>query len=406
MRQQLVEVGDHSAMDKWFDRLYRFFEAHLLNDRDILFGNGRTRNEQEAFQIIREWATKNVTRIGEISGYDRVRLPNYFAIRPAALDPTCIVSLGKGIDDASAVLSALYESYERWAAEDIALPYLWCRPSELRKNYPAIKLVYDADDIEDHETAAWTIGYELIGKIPCFIPLVNVVFPYPEGLPVSTVFFSDTNGLSSGSTVCESILNGLFEILERDSIGKRHLSESKIIDIGSLPDPFFEIVESYRKEGIDISVFERSIYSEIFVYYILGRDRRYRFSHFYCYGSGAHLSPAIAMRRGITEFSQSRVGLISTLRFDVKKLIEENSTIPMVEKYEKMDRWFGMPHSVRFSDQPLRKGKITDLIAGLIDKIRMTYPQPAVACAPLMLEGPPFACRIYCPAMSQYVDIH
>jgi YcaO-like protein with predicted kinase domain len=406
MRRQFVEVGDNLTIGQWFDRICRFFEANFQSDRDSLLESGRARSQHEAFRIIKDWAAGNITRVGEISGFDRVRLPNYFAIRPTALDPTCIVSLGKGIDNESAMLSALYESYERWAAEEIPLPFIWCPPSEIRRSYPSTNLVYDSEIIEDHEATIWTIGYDLIGKRPCFIPLINVTFPYPKGLPVSPGLFIDTNGLSSGSTFCESVLNGLLEIIERDSIGKRHLLEANCIDPGSLPGPYLEIVESYEKEGVDIAIFERSIYPDLFVYYVLGRDRRYKFSHFYCYGSGAHLSPAIALRRGITELSQSRVGLISTLRFDVKKLIEENSRMPMQEKWEKMSRWFDIPHRVSFTDRPSGDEKIPVLIAGLVDRIRKAYPGAAIACAPLIFEGPPYACRVYCPAMSQYSDIH
>jgi ribosomal protein S12 methylthiotransferase accessory factor len=61
-----------------------------------------------------------VTRVGEITGLDRIGIPVWFAVRPNAR--TLSVSQGKGLSDAAARASAVMEAVELAHAEEPGLP--------------------------------------------------------------------------------------------------------------------------------------------------------------------------------------------------------------------------------------------------------------------------------------------
>ena len=61
-----------------------------------------------------------ITRVADVTGLDRVGIPVAIAIRPSAR--SVAVSQGKGIDLASAKVSALMEAIEVWHAENIEAP--------------------------------------------------------------------------------------------------------------------------------------------------------------------------------------------------------------------------------------------------------------------------------------------
>src|SRR5215813_60929 len=58
------------------------------------------------------------TRLGATTLLDRLGLPTYYCIRPSARHPQAIYSSGKGLTDYQARISSVFESYDRWAAEE------------------------------------------------------------------------------------------------------------------------------------------------------------------------------------------------------------------------------------------------------------------------------------------------
>ena len=70
-----------------------------------------------------------ITRVGEITGLDRVGIPVWIAVRPNAR--TLSVSQGKGLDDTAAKVSAAMEALEIAHAEQPQLPLRYATASEI-----------------------------------------------------------------------------------------------------------------------------------------------------------------------------------------------------------------------------------------------------------------------------------
>src|SRR4051794_36075925 len=118
-------IGDaegRDALGREFDRVSRSFQDWFASDPRIL-PSGHACAEDEAYGRIRGWSERaGVTRLARCTDLDRIGIPNYYAVRPGAKNPSAIIASGKGVSPALAVLSALFEAFERWAAEDFEGP--------------------------------------------------------------------------------------------------------------------------------------------------------------------------------------------------------------------------------------------------------------------------------------------
>ena len=67
-----------------------------------------------------------VTRVGDLTGLDRIGLPVAQAVRPEALSE--VTSLGRGLSKAEAAVGAIMEALERFFAKvDRGRPRVRCR---------------------------------------------------------------------------------------------------------------------------------------------------------------------------------------------------------------------------------------------------------------------------------------
>ena len=73
--------------------------------------------------------TLGITRVGNLTGLDRIGVPVVMSCRP--LSRSVAVSLGKGLDQDAATASALMELAETWHAERITLPVRYASAAEL-----------------------------------------------------------------------------------------------------------------------------------------------------------------------------------------------------------------------------------------------------------------------------------
>jgi YcaO-like protein with predicted kinase domain len=264
-----------------------------------------------------------LTRLGNITGLDRIGIPVAIAVRPNSRSVS--VSQGKGYDLPQAMTSALMEACEGFHAEEIGS----CRRAAYA-DFAQSETVVDLDalcpGIRSFEPAAaisWIEGYDLLRREPCWVPAEIVHTDYtgePDGY-----FLAGSNGLASGNHLVEAINAALYEVVERDAVAlwaaQPILRRARCaLDLASVDDPDCgSLLAKYAAAGIDVRVWNVTTGVGIAAFLCEIRDqsagdpRRPRRHH----GSGCHADRAVALSRALTEAAQTRLTYIAGIRDDL-----------------------------------------------------------------------------------------
>ncbi|WP_234709146.1 YcaO-like family protein [Rhizobium rhizogenes] len=274
-------------------------------------------------------ATHGVTRLGRLTGLDKIGIPVWQAVSPNAR--SIVINNGKGITDLDAKVSAAMEALERTVAGAPALAtVITSRRRLLTEGHhadPLLPLVAKAQaDIDDDEEIAWAEGYDLIAGRPAWLPFNAVTLDRTIRDPR---FWQSSDGLASGNNLTEAILHGLLERIERDAEVLWEISEPKLrmaacIDPASFADPVLDgLVAKITSADLSLRLFD--VTSDIGIPVIvallgpaeINQARRVRYLDV-TIGSGAHPSPVRAAIRAVTEAAQSRLTFISGARDDIR----------------------------------------------------------------------------------------
>lgn len=192
----------------------------------------------------------------------------------------------------------------------------------------------------------WVTGGDIVSGEAVQVPADAVYFRRDM---TKTYWKISSNGLAAGNSWAEAIAHGLAELIERDAetmlrlatefgqypgllnavAGPRRVPppedalpaplEFPLLRLSSLPEPFNDLVQRFVDSGVRVSL--RVITSDIAVPTILcalWEPTQDRFRHFLQYGCGTHPDPLIALKRAITEATQSRVTAIQGSREDLE----------------------------------------------------------------------------------------
>ena len=164
-----------------------------------------------------------ITRVADVTGLDRVGIPVAIAIRPSAR--SVAVSQGKGIDLASAKVSALMEAIEVWHAENIEAPLVLASIADVAgRSCEVARLPMVAGSPRpDHARLLWIAGHDIVSGQSKLAPFEMVHADYSPPLkPGYGLFPASTNGLASGNHQLEAISSAICEVIERDALAVWH----------------------------------------------------------------------------------------------------------------------------------------------------------------------------------------
>jgi YcaO-like protein with predicted kinase domain len=288
-------------------------------------GTHRTADPDETLARVRpHMARMGITRLGNITGLDRIGIPVAIAVRPNSRSVS--VSQGKGLDLPQAMASALMEACEGFHAEEIGLGR--------RTTYRALvasETVVDPASLcpggrpFDAGTAiSWIAGYDLLRREPCWVPAEIVHTDYtleqPDGF-----FLCGSNGLASGNHLVEAINAALYELVERDAVAlwiarSIQMRARCLLDLASVDDPDCRaLLTKYEAAGITARVWNVTTDVGIAAFVCEIRDESAadprQISRYH--GSGCHADRAIALSRALTEAAQSRLTYIAGIRDDL-----------------------------------------------------------------------------------------
>jgi YcaO-like protein with predicted kinase domain len=265
-----------------------------------------------------------ITRLGNITGLDRIGIPVAIAVRPNSRSVS--VSQGKGLDLAQATASALMEAIEGFHAEEVRV----ARRTSYRKLGRESCAVVDplalgttGRPFDPEATIAWVEGFDLLQQEPCWVPAEIVHTDYTQ--PLDGYFLAGSNGLASGNHVVEAISAGICELVERDAVALWRASNireraGRRLDIASVDDPDCRaLIGKYAEAGMAVRLWDVTTDIGLTVFICDIRDlsggdpgqlRRF-------HGAGCHPDRAIALARALTEAAQARLTYIAGMRDDL-----------------------------------------------------------------------------------------
>ena len=263
-----------------------------------------------------------VTRLANVTGFDRLGIPVYNAVVPRADDTICVYH-GKGRTVADARTSAAMEAIERTAA---ALP--------LR---PAAVAAYDRLVAEGHAALRpgdlniallphyrddlpirWLTGHDLLAGEPVLVPYGAVSYVDHPGAPPCYAL-TTSNGLAAGNSLEEAVCHALCEVIERDALTVADVLGSGLatvlpatplprtaLDPDTLPPPVADLAARFRAAGVDLRL--ESITHDIGIPTVIahGWERRDG-GAIHHRGLGTHPDREVALVRAVTECAQGRV---------------------------------------------------------------------------------------------------
>jgi YcaO-like protein with predicted kinase domain len=263
-----------------------------------------------------------VTRIGWTTLLDRLSIPTCYCVRPAAKHPICAYSSGKGFDERTALLSGVFEAYERWAAEESLLTFSASLP-QLKSQIGQFRnvLVVSTDLVSDDPTY-WSVGRHLLTEQAVIAHSSLVEFPPRD----ATLTISTTTGLAAHTSHRYATESGILECIERHASANMTLGKLLRVGPACLSEKAKQLVNRMCAEGIECHLFVIDDTPHLaWTVYCYAYDNYLELPQLQCSGFGAALSVAEAADKALLEVCQSRAAMISGLRDDVSIRVSPKS---------------------------------------------------------------------------------
>lgn len=157
----------------------------------------------------------------------------------------------------------------------------------------------------------WTAAWSLTHERRRYVPTAYCYYGYPRD-PRHDFCRADSNGAAAGNTIHEAILQGFFELVERDAVALwwYHRLPRPGAGLSAFGQPFLQaMVEYYDGLSRRLDLLDLTTDFGVPVVGAISRDRR---SGRRCtFGFGAHFDPAIAAARAVTEVNQFLPGALA-----------------------------------------------------------------------------------------------
>ncbi len=329
-----------------------------------------------------------ITRVAEITGLDRVGIPNFISVRPRDLNPGISYYNGKGTTRADAHAGALMEAIERHAGECCDYPIVVGSYRELKKKLPCVLpsdiIVPAVMEYSDDLDLEWVCGYDLLQERETLVPLNSVICPYaPKERPI--LFYSSTNGLASGNTLIEAVCHALCEIIERDaqaiSVARSELrplvraiagapltqkescTTRRRICLSTVPMRAQLLIAKLRRAGLDVYIQNLTSTAGIATFECSIVERKEDGGGEAYGGVGTHPDARVAILRSITEAAQSRLACIQGGREDLPEIIGHRTCLRVEEAFDR-GNW------ISYQDVPsVEQERIDDDLRLLLDRL-------------------------------------
>lgn len=319
-------------------------QAHLQGDH----GGHRTATAQQTLERYADLVspiTGVVSRLDRVSPPDHPLVHAYSASHNWATHPDSLAFLkqtlrsqsgGKGTTDEQARVGALAEAIERYSgvfrgdevrrratrdqlgADAIEPNAVMCfsdaqrdRRTQINAEGNSFQMV--PEPFASEQPADWSPLWAPTSGRHRWVPTSLLYYSYsrlaPHDTPNRMAAFADSNGCAAGNTREEAALQAMLELVERDAIATWWYNEVRRprLDLGQLSSPYLDaLLEWLDDEGRELWVVDvtNDIGIPVFAAVSRVREPREGESENLVVGFGAHLDPAVAAMRAITEVNQ------------------------------------------------------------------------------------------------------
>jgi YcaO-like protein with predicted kinase domain len=266
-----------------------------------------------------------ITRVGNVSGLDRIGIPVVMVCRPNAR--SLAVAQGKGVTLEAAKAAGVMESIERYHAEHLVACLKMASYEELRYTHTVVEpeTLGPGAFYHPYRQMLWAEGWDLLGDRSCWLPHevvhTNFTLPFPAG---SGAFAMTSSGLASGNHLVEALSHAICEVVERHStaLWRRSSADAQKrtrLDLDTVDDPTCrELLDKYERAGVPVAVWETTTMGlPSFLCTIGGGTPPFFGRGQPCAGMGCHPAREIGLARALTEAAQSRLTLIAGSRDDL-----------------------------------------------------------------------------------------
>lgn len=338
---------------------------HLVGSPSLLHCD-RTCDARQTLARLRPHFSKlGISRLGELTGLDYLGIPVALAVRPNS--HSLSVSLGKGPDTDSALISAAMEAAETAVAEWLPRSAIWATADALESN--ALPLVDLFGVARCHplkflptDQTAWIKTQNLIDNEDVFVPWSLIGMDHrvtPRGY--HDAFYVASDGLASGNTKDEAVFHALCELVERDALTKfQFASTSEVSDAEFRPQghensQLLELLQLIDDARLRLRMFEMRTDLGLPTCMALLQPKHKihddeQDSGVSCGGCASHPDPGRAIVKAITEAAQARLALVAGARDDIRAEHYETDTLntfPEPQDPKLLDeRQFGADHEL------------------------------------------------------------
>jgi bacteriocin biosynthesis cyclodehydratase domain-containing protein len=260
-----------------------------------------------------------------LSGRNRAMTQSSMAVLRAGLRSH---SGGKGVTEIEAKVGALCEAIERYCATlagdeptvrdsyrglgDQAVHPDACQlfhqrqyADRVRWNAACMPYHRVPEPFDEREVLDWTPLWSLLSGRQRLLPTALLYFnPDPGRTPVSLL--ANSNGNAAGTTLEDAILQGFFELVERDAVALWWYNRTRQpgVRLDSFDDPWLAGIPE-RMARLHRRVWVLDLTSDLGIPVMAAVSRRTdKPSEDIMVGFGAHFDPRIAARRALTELGQ------------------------------------------------------------------------------------------------------
>jgi YcaO-like protein with predicted kinase domain len=269
-----------------------------------------------------------ITRVANVTGLDQIGIPVVLVIRPNSRSLS--VSQGKGVDLASAKVSAIMESMEQFHAEHVEKPLAFgsLRDRASRGRVADVRgLPRRSPEFDERAKILWITAKHLGSGEDVEVPFELVHLDLTEPLPPGSGFFAlGSNGLASGVELDDAILHGALELVERDALAlfyrlSPYEQALRRVRLDSVDDPICRaLLDRFETAAIGVVLWEMTsdLGVPAFLCSIGERELDLLRRIGPARGYGCHLRRGTALRRALTEAAQSRLTRIAGSRDDIQ----------------------------------------------------------------------------------------
>lgn len=341
-------------------------------------GTHRVRVPEETWDIIRPLFDRfGVTRIADVTGLDVFGIPVVMAVRPMSW--TLSVSQGKGQNLLLAKVSGAMECIELWHAERAHPPvsHSGATARELGVPYRLSEVGAIKSPLVDGDTPLdWVTSRSLRTGAEVPVPRDVVCFRDPRVHQWTPGWIrANSNGLASGNSIEEATLHAMYEVVERDSLSRPTLEEyvaAPTIDPATITDETCRsmVDKITAADGrISMHMLPSAFGVPTFRCVVWSWD-----FPLICSGFGAHLDPAVALSRAITEAAQGRLATIAGSRDDLEhfhdRLDKPQRRIEYLAAFPEPNTDFAdiaREHTLAFDNTTDELAWLSDLVASKLD---------------------------------------